>query len=198
MKKILLPLFLLSVTLMLAQTNRLIIEVDHSQKYLYESTYSSLKADFYKREAADKVKNHADKYFTELQRMSDQLTNYGIQPDEMTAEFNRLKNYGNNILNLLVLMQSDNTTGENLKYTIEKAWDELNYSIENGELKKLTSKAGAIAGFQKYSDTEILNTIKKFSGQDSEDLKKEYVSQTKFFTFRTFIIDRVYQLFIKR
>ena len=76
---------------------------------------------------------------------------------EVESEFNRLKYYGEEILNLLPLLNSNELTANKMEYTMKKAVDEFNYSAgnDNGNLRKLVKKNTLIRELNNLSDEEL-------------------------------------------
>ena len=190
MKKILL-LFLVSPVIFYAQLYdyKIKVELDNSAKYRYEEAYYKASIESSNREIADRIKGFADKYFTELRRSADYMSEQKLNSAEVEAEFNRLKYYGEEILNLLPLISSDEITGSKMVNTVEKAYDELNYSMGNdsGNLRKLVKKNMYIRELSNLSDEELQGFIINKSSETTESLNNYCSTQNK--TFKRCLID---------
>lgn len=190
MKTILL-LFLVSPVIFYAQLYdyKIKVELDNSAKYRYEEAYYKASIESSNREIADRIKGFADKYFTELRRSADYMSEQKLNSAEVEAEFNRLKYYGEEILNLLPLISSDEITGSKMVNTVEKAYDELNYSMGNdsGNLRKLVKKNMYIRELSNLSDEELQGFIINKSSETTESLNNYCSTQNK--TFKRCLID---------
>lgn len=173
MKKIFL-LFLVSPVILYAQLYdyKIKVEIDNSAKYRYEEAYYKASIDSSNREIADRIRGFADKYFTELRRNADYMSDQRLNSAEVEAEFNRLKYYGEEMLKLLPLISTDEVTGSKMVYTIEKAFEELNYSIgnSNGNLRKLLKKNTLIRELNNLSDEELQGFVINKSSETKETL----------------------------
>ena len=174
MKKILL-IFLVSPVILYAQLYdyKIKVEIDNSAKYRYEEAYSKASIESSNREIADRIRGFADKYFTELRRNADYMSDQRLNSAEVEAEFNRLKYYGEEMLKLLPLISTDELTGSKMVYTIEKAYEELNYSIgnSNGNLRKLLKKNSKIRDLNLLSEDVLQNYIISRSKETQDSLK---------------------------
>lgn len=173
MKKMLLLLFIVP-NLFYSQLYdyKIKVEIDNSAKYRYEEAYYKASIESSNREIADRIKGFADKYFTELRRNADFMSEQRLNSAEVEAEFERLKYYGEEMLRLLPLISTDEVTGSKMVYTIEKAYEELNYSIgnSNGNLNKLLKKNTLIRELNSLSDDELQSFIINRSSETKESL----------------------------
>lgn len=182
MKKIFL-LFLVSPVILYAQLYdyKIKVEIDNSAKYRYEEAYYKASIENSNKEIADRIKGFADKYFTELRRNADFMSEQGLNSAEVEAEFNRLKYYGEEMLKLLPLISTDELTGSKMVYTIEKAYEELNYSIgnSNGNLRKLLKKNSKIRDLNLLSEDVLQNYIISRSKETQDSLKNLCSNQNR-------------------
>ena len=173
MKKIFL-LFLVSPVILYAQLNdyKIKVEIDNSAKYRYEEAYYKASADYQNKEIADGLKNKADEYFVNLQRFADFINDKNLNSKEVESEFNRLKYYGEEILNLLPLLNSNELTANKMEYTMKKAVDEFNYSAgnDNGNLRKLVKKNTLIRELNNLSDEELQSFVINKSSETKDSL----------------------------
>lgn len=203
MKKILYSICICITVAISGQENRIVIEIDNTQKNIYDATLNKLRTDYYKRENADMIKNHADKYFTNLQRVADSFSNIAEEKrTDLHDEIERLKIYGINILNLLPILQKDELTPSNLKYTIDKANDELKYSVEQGQIKKLMpfialSKIRQEV-FPTASDEVLLIMLEKLTGWSEEQIFSMHFKVENEISFRDFLIKSYEQELVQK
>lgn len=183
------------------ETNRVIITIDNSQKYVYEATLNRLRADSYKREVADGIRNHADRYFTELQKLVDYFN--GIEDKHkplLKTEIDKLTVYGNDILDLLNDLEKNELTATKLKYTVEKAYSQLGSVSEKESFKELaTYKALSDIKKDVLSDTTdkvLLIMVQELSGIDKDIILKEYDLNYSSVPFRQYLMDRYEKAFI--
>lgn len=173
MKKILL-IFLVSPVILYAQLYdyKIKVEIDNSAKYRYEEAYYKASADYQNKEIADGLKNKADEYFVNLQRFADFMNDKKLNSKEVEDEFKRLKYFGEDILNLLPLLNSNELTANKMEYTIKKAIDEFNYSAgnDNGNLRKLVKKNTLIRELNNLSDEELQSFVISKSSETKETL----------------------------
>lgn len=171
MKKLHLLLFIIP-NLLFSQLYDYKIKVDNSAKYRYETEYYKASADRYNKEIADGLKNKADEYFVNLQRFADFINDKNLNSKEVESEFNRLKYYGEEILNLLPLLNSNELTANKMEYTMKKAVDEFNYSAgnDNGNLRKLVKKNTLIRELNNLSDEELRGFVINKSSETKETL----------------------------
>lgn len=185
----------LSISSFYGQNKNIVIEIDNSQKLIYESTLSKLRANSYKKENADMIKNHADAYFSNLQRVSDAYADIvNEKKSDLRNEIDRLMVFGENILKLLSLLQNDNLTGSNLKYTIDKANSEIQYSVTSGNLKKLIPfvalKQIRRDVFPTANDETLLIMLEKISGWSEEEIFSMHFKVENKISFRDFLIKK--------
>ena len=182
MKKIFL-LFLVSPVILYAQLYdyKIKVEIDNSAKYRYEEAYYKASIENSNKEIADRIKGFADKYFTELRRNADFMSEQGLNSAEVESEFNRLKYYGEEILKLLPLITTNEVTGSKMAYTVEKAYEELNYSIgnSNGNLRKLLKKNSKIRDLNLLSEDDLQNYIISRSNETQDSLKNVCSNQKR-------------------
>lgn len=173
MKKIFL-LFLVSPVILYAQLYdyKIKVEIDNSAKYRYEEAYYKASADYQNKEIADGLKNKADEYFVNLQRFADFMNDKKLNSKEVEDEFKRLKYFGEDILNLITLLNSNDLTANKMEYTIKKAVDEFNYSTGNdsGNLRKLLKKNSRIKYLSVLTNEELLNLILSKSKETKESI----------------------------
>ncbi|UBB89957.1 hypothetical protein J4771_00985 [Candidatus Kaistella beijingensis] len=148
------------------------VEIDNSLQNVYDAAYYKASANYYKKENADMIKNHADRYFTALNRIVDFINDKKINSNEVELEINRLKDYGENILKLLPKLENDEVTGSNAQYTIEKANEELQYSTgnPNGNLLKIIKKNIMIQQFTNLTNEELVLFISRETGKSKENI----------------------------
>lgn len=182
MKIFLLFMFLIP-NLLFSQLNdyKIKVEIDDSSKYRYETEYYKAMSDYYDKENADRIKGFADKYFTALRRNADAISEQKLNSPEVEAEFNRLKYYGEEILNLLPLLNNNEVTGNKAVHTIEKAFEELNYSVgnPNGNLYKILKKNSKIRDLNLLSEEVLQNYIISRSNETQDSLKNLCSNQNR-------------------
>ena len=197
MKKIIFLLVSILFSQLKSQEYKVKVEIDNSQRYVYESTYYKLKAEQYNQEIADGIKNYADKYFTNLQRAVDIKFNNAknINYNRLNIEIERLKKYGTNILDLLYKLQNDELTASNMEYTIAKAFDELNYSNQYGELYKIqiemqnnTLTKMVDEMFESQSEESLLKYIQSKNGKSRTILWEEFLKYPEDIRFQKFLV----------
>ena len=200
MKKLIFSSSLLISSLFYSQSNRIIVEIDNSQKYIYETTLNKLLADSYKREIADGIRTHADRYFSDLQKIADYF-----EPIEdknkplLKYEIERLKVYGYDIINLLRDLEKDQLTGTKLKYTVEKSFKELNSLAEKQTFKELNIYK-ALADVKRevlsdVTDNVFLIMVQEISGVNKDDLLKLHSSSFTHLTLREFLMEQYEKAF---
>ncbi len=173
MKKILLLLFVApNIFYSQLYDYKIKVEIDNSAKYRYEEAYYKASADRYNKEIADGLRNKADQYFVNLQRFVDFMNDKNLNSKEVESEFNRLKYYGEEILDLITLLNNNDLTANKMEYTIKKAVDEFNYSTsnDNGNLRRLVKKNTLIRELSNLSDEELQRFIINSSSETKESL----------------------------
>lgn len=171
--------------------NTIRIELTENQRYTYEAELNRLRANSYKKETADLIKNWSDKFTTELRRLNDFYKDKPINLERYKNEISRLQNYNIEILDLLGLLESNDLTQEKMKYTIEKAFSELNYSSKNGELKSISddfSDKHIESLLINESDNVLEILINKNTGYTPQELKEHYAKSSKTKSYRDFLI----------
>ncbi|MGV8915198.1 MAG: hypothetical protein ACOH1X_07090 [Kaistella sp.] len=192
MKKLL--LFVLLPFLSFSQSShKITIEIDNSQKIIYENTLNKLKADYYKKENAVLIQNYADKYFSEVQKIADYFES--IDPKYyplLNKELNKLKKPGYDILNLLIDLENDNISINNTKYVIQKSFDQLTEVNKKDEfidlnIYKSLSKI-KLELLSTLDNKTLLETI-KITGNVSElSLNQLYNEEYKEMPYRDFLL----------
>ena len=148
MKKLIFSSSLLFSSFMYSQSNRIIVEIDNSQKYIYESALNKLQADSYKREVLDGIKIQADNYFKELQSVADYYESVDQSHKYLLKnEIDRLKVYGYDILNLLTDLKEDKLTSTKMKHVLLSAQSQLQ-NIPNQQVFKELTIYKAISNFK--------------------------------------------------
>lgn len=200
MKKLIFSSTLLISSLFYSQSNKIVVEIDDSRRYIYESTLNKLRADSYKREVADGIKIHADRYFTELQKIADFFN--GIDEKHKQAlnnEIDKMKVYGFDIINLLKDYEKDQMTGVKMKYVLEKASYELSHISEKQEFKDLIIykalsdvKRDVLAN---TTDEILFVMVQDVSGIGGVDLLKMHKSDFTHLTLREFLLEQYEKYF---
>jgi len=195
MKKLIFSSSLLISSLFCSQSNRLIVEIDNSQKYIYENTLNKLRADSYKREIAEGIKIHAENYFKELQKIADYFEPIDYQHKPMlNNEIEKLKVYGEDILKLLKDLDQDRLTGVRMKYVIAKGKYELEHLSDRQEFRELTIYRAFISMrtdlFPTVSEEDFFVMIKEISGVNKEQLIQLQKSNFTHLTLKEFLIEQ--------
>lgn len=195
MKKIFL-LFLVSPVILYAQLydHKIKVEIDNSTKYRYEEAYYRASIDQSNKEIADGIKGYADKYFTALRRNADYVNEQKLNSPEVEAEFKRLRYYGEEILNLIPQMNSNEFTGNKMVNTIEKAFEELSYSnSKHGKLYKLMMKNKPTSELNSMTDRELEKLIISKTSETEETLNaycaKQNQSSSNYTTYKNCLIN---------
>lgn len=195
MKKLIFSSSLLISSFFYSQSNRIIVEIDNSQKYIYETTLNKLRADSYKREIADAIKIQADNYFKELQKIADFFAPIDYQHKPMlNNEIDKLKVYGEDILKLLKDLENDRLTGVRMKYVMEKGKYELEHISEKQEFKELTIYRAFVNMrtdlFPAVSEDEFYIMIAEISGMNKESLQNLHKDKFTHLTLKEFLIEQ--------
>lgn len=200
MKKLLFPIIFFVSGLYSSQSNTITVKIDDSQRYIYETTLNRLRADSYKREVADGIKSHADRYFTEVEKIEDYFSSIDVKYKPLlNHEIENLKIYGYDILNLLKDLEKNQLTGTKLKYTVEKAFSELNslpqkHSFEELNMyKALTDiKRDVLAT---ATDNVLLIMVQEISGIDKKQFLDLHKSSFTHLTQREFLLEQYEKYF---
>ncbi|NML55849.1 hypothetical protein [Chryseobacterium cheonjiense] len=201
MKKLIFPIVFFLSGLYSSQSNTITVKIDDSQRYIYETTLNRLRADSYKREVADAIKSHADRYFTELEKIADYFKDIDdIQKPTLQNELEKLKVYGYNILNLLQELDRNQLTGTKLKYTVEKAFSELNSTVQGQTFKELNIYK-ALVDVRKdvlatATDDVLFTMVQDVSGVSRIDLLRLHKSSFTHLTLRQFLIEQYEKYFL--
>lgn len=174
MKKIIITSALLLSGLIFAQNNDYLlkIEVDNTYQRMYDAAYSKASSEWQKKENADLIKGKADAYFNELEKLADYVNQERLSSKAMVEEFSRLKGFGQDILNLLILLNQDELTSAKTNYTIKKAYDELSFSLNgaSGKLRYIITENVQAKAFSKLSDEELITFIAQEMNETRESI----------------------------
>ncbi|SFI14694.1 hypothetical protein [Halpernia frigidisoli] len=180
-----------------AQSNKIVVEIDRSNQYLYESTYNRIKADQYKKQSADKLKNFADRYFENLETIATNLLKSGADYNAVNIEVKRLKLFGDEIIKLAPYLESDQLTVEQVEYTVKRANQELNHSYQVGVLKQLMKEVSITKAINTFTYEQILQTIKYMSGINEKELKENFRPNDNL-TYELFVKNVLKELMMKK
>lgn len=153
--------------------HKLTVEIDNSSQYRYDAAYNNAVANQYNKEIAENIKNSADRYFTTLRLAADFINDKKINSKEIENEIDRLKVFGQDILDLLPLLNNDELTANKVGYTLEKAKGELEYSItnKNGRLSRIIKKNIMTQQFNMMTDDLLISSINHETGKSKESIK---------------------------
>ena len=117
-----------------------------------------------------------------------------LNSKEVEDEFKRLKYFGEDILNLLPLLNSSELTANKMEYTMKKAIDEFNYSTgnDNGNLRKLLKKNTLIRELNNLSDEELQSFVIRKSSETEVSLKNYCAKQNK--NYRSCLISVIMEM----
>lgn len=168
---ILLPFFFIKIS---SQTYNytVTVQIDNSLQYAYDAAYYKAVGDSYKRSNAQHNKEAADNYFKSLQAIAVMFNENNWYDADIENELLRLKKYGISILDLMPLINNDTLTPEKVRYTLQTAKDELNYSIENsnGNINKLMKKNIVIQQLRLESGENLLFMLRNKTDDSLETL----------------------------